>query len=136
MNTVNLESKIIALPKLEDDRGNLSFLQNFDQIPFEIKRLYWIYDVPSGESRGGHAYYKLEELIIALSGSFDVVADDGTKKEKYHLNSSNQGCYIPMLFWREIKNFSTNAIALIVSSREYNANDYIYDYNVFKNITK
>ena len=131
MNRKKIESKIISLPKIHDYRGNLSFLQNLDQIPFEIKRVYWIYDVPSGECRGGHAYYQLEEVIIALTGSFDISVNNGSVKITYQLNASNKACYIPNLYWRQIENFSTNAMALIIASKEFDKDDYIYNHNDF-----
>ena len=104
--------RIIELPKFLDARGNLSFAQNNTHIPFEIKRTYWLYDVPGGESRGGHAYRETEEFVIALSGSFDVIVDDGKEKKTFHLNRSYYGLYIPKGMWREIDNFSTNSLAL------------------------
>ena len=122
---------IIDLPKFLDARGNLSFAQNNTQIPFEIKRTYWLYDVPGGESRGGHAYRETEEFVIALSGSFDVIVDDGREKMTYHLNRSYYGLYIPKGMWREMDNFSTNSLALEFASTNYNPEDYIRDYNEF-----
>lgn len=124
-------TKIIQLPKIMDPRGNLSFFENHDQIPFEIKRSYWIYDVPGGETRGGHAYKNNKEFIIALSGSFDVVINDGTKEKTYSLNRSYMGLYVPKLCWREMNNFSTNSLALIVASEEFDENDYIRSYDEF-----
>jgi dTDP-4-dehydrorhamnose 3,5-epimerase-like enzyme len=123
--------KIINLPKIPDKRGNLSFFENNNQIPFEIRRTYWIYDVPGGESRGGHAYKENEEFIVALSGSFDVVLDNGKEKTTYSLNRSYYGLYVPKMYWREMNNFSTNSLALIVSCTEYNKNDYIRNYEEF-----
>jgi hypothetical protein len=123
--------KIIRLPKILDKRGNLSFFENNHQIPFIIKRTYWIYDVPGGESRGGHAYRVNEEFIVALSGGFDVILDDGCEKQMFSLNRSYYGLYIPKMYWREINNFSTNSLALIVSCTEYDENDYIRDYEKF-----
>ena len=123
--------RIIELPKFLDERGNLSFAENYKQIPFEIKRTYWIYDVPGGESRGGHAFRKNHEFIIALSGSFDVVVDDGTQKMTFTLNRSYYGLYVPAGLWREMINFSTNSLALEFGSTHYDPNDYIRDYNVF-----
>jgi oxalate decarboxylase/phosphoglucose isomerase-like protein (cupin superfamily) len=123
--------KIINLPKILDKRGNLSFFENNSQIPFEIKRTYWIYDVPGGEARGGHAYKKNEEYIVALSGSFDVVLDNGHEKITYSLNRSYYGLYVPKMYWREMTNFSTNSLALIVSCTEYDENDYMRDYDQF-----
>ena len=133
--TVN-DCKIIDLPKFLDARGNLSFAENFKQIPFEIKRTYWLYDVPGGESRGGHAYYKNEELIIALSGSFDVVLDDGKERKVFSLNRSYYGLYVPKGLWREMENFSTNALALEFASTHYDESDYIYDYEQFQKIKR
>ncbi|MEJ7914398.1 MAG: FdtA/QdtA family cupin domain-containing protein [Chitinophagaceae bacterium] len=128
--------QIIQLPKFLDERGNLSFLENEAQIPFVIKRTYWIYDVPGGEQRGGHAYKSLQEFIIALSGSFDVVLDDGKNKKVFSLNRSYIGLYVPRLIWRHMENFSTNSLALIVSDEVYDADQYIRDYNDFVQIKK
>ena len=125
------EVKIIELPKFLDARGNLSFAQNNTHIPFEIKRTYWLYDVPGGESRGGHAYRETEEFVIALSGSLDVIVDDGKEKKTFHLNRSYYGLYIPKGMWREMDNFSTNSLALEFASTSYNPEDYIRDYNEF-----
>ena len=107
--------QLINLPKILDPRGNLSFIEESNQIPFEIKRIYWIYDVPGGEFRGSHAFKKTQELIIALSGSFDVVLHDGIKEIRYSLNRSYYGLYIPNMVWRKIENFSTNSLALILA---------------------
>src|SRR5437899_2130116 len=107
--------KLIDLPKVLDDRGNLSFFENNKQIPFEIKRTYWIYDVPGGELRGGHAFKKQQEFIVALSGSFDIVIHDGLGEKKISLNRSYNGIYLPNMLWRRLENFSTNSLALIVS---------------------
>lgn len=123
--------QIIKLPKFLDARGNLSFVEQENHIPFRIKRTYWLYDVPGGESRGGHAYKENQEFIVALSGSFDVVLDDGIKKKVFTLNRSYYGLYVPKGLWREMENFSTNSLALIISSTDYDANDYIRDYSVF-----
>ena len=125
------QPKIFELPKFLDARGNLSFAQNNTHIPFEIKRTYWLYDVPGGESRGGHAYRETEEFVIALSGSFDVIVDDGKEKKTFHLNRSYYGLYIPKGMWREMDNFSTNSLALEFASTKYNPEDYIRDYNEF-----
>lgn len=122
---------MIELPKLLDERGNLSFAENFKQIPFEIKRTYWLYDVPGGEKRGGHAYQKNEEFIIALSGSFDVVLDDGKERKVFSLNRSYYGLYVPKGLWREMQNFSTNAVALEFGSTNYDESDYVYEYDQF-----
>ena len=128
--------KIIELPKIVDPRGNLSFFEGDNQIPFEIKRTYWIYDVPGGEVRGSHAFREQKEFIIALSGSFVVVLHDGVKEIKYSLNRSYYGLYVPNIFWRKIENFSTNSLALIVSDMEYNENDYVRDFDEFLKIKK
>lgn len=125
--------RIIELPKFLDKRGNLSFIEEFKQIPFKIERTYWIYDVPGGEHRGGHAYRENEEFIVALSGSFDVVLDDGINKTTYSLNRSYYGLYVPKGIWREMNNFSTNSLALILASTPYSQDDYIRDYQEFKN---
>lgn len=130
------DCKIVSLPKFLDARGNLSFVQNTTHIPFSIKRVYWVYDVPGGECRGGHAYIQNEEFIIALSGSMDVVVDDGSQKKTYSLNRSYFGLYIPRGLWREMNNFSTNAVALELASTEYNPSDYVMDYNKFLNLKK
>lgn len=122
---------IIQLPKFLDTRGNLSFIEQMNHIPFKIKRTYWLYDVPGGETRGGHAYKENEEFIVALSGSFDVILDDGREKKAYTLNRSYYGLYVPKGFWREMENFSTNSFAMILSSTDYNPNDYIRDYDEF-----
>ncbi len=127
---------LINLPKFPDERGNLSFLENNNQIPFEIKRVHWIYDVPGGEARGGLAYRETEEFIIALSGSFDVEIDDGIQRKKYSLNRSYNGVLVPKGTWREVNNFSTNSVALIVASTSYDPNDSIRDYDEFLNFSK
>lgn len=117
----------IALPKILDERGNLSFLQNNTHIPFEIKRTYWIYDVPGGEQRGGHAFKEQQELIIAISGSFDVRVFDGEQEQVFSLNRSYYGLYVPAGIWRQMEDFSTNSLALVVSSTPYSEDDYIRD---------
>ncbi|MFC6098074.1 FdtA/QdtA family cupin domain-containing protein [Flavobacterium qiangtangense] len=124
--------KIINLPKIVDKRGNLSFFESPRQLPFEIARTYWIYDVPGGETRGSHAFKEQNEFIIALSGSFDIVLHDGEKEEKFSLNRSYYGLYIPKMFWRRLENFSTNSLALIVSDKHFNEADYIRDFDEFK----
>lgn len=126
--------KIIELPKIEDKRGNLSFYESLNHIPFEIKRTYWIYDVPGGQKRGGHAFKHQHEFIIALSGSFDVTLNDGTFEKIYSLNRSYYGLYVPNMIWREMSNFSTNSLALIVSSSNYSDSDYIRDYDLFQKL--
>ncbi|MBO5629362.1 MAG: WxcM-like domain-containing protein [Aeriscardovia sp.] len=123
--------KIINLPKFLDARGNLSFVEQENHIPFAIRRTYWLYDVPGGECRGGHAYRENEEFIVALSGGFDVILDDGTEKKIFTLNRSYYGLYVPKGLWREMDNFSTNSLAMILSSTNYDANDYVRDYYEF-----
>lgn len=123
--------RIIELPKFLDKRGNLSFIEEFKHIPFKIERTYWIYDVPGGEERGGHAYKENEEFIVALSGSFDVVLDNGTEKLKFSLNRSYYGLYVPKGWWRMMDNFSTNSLAMIMASIPYCQTDYIRDYKEF-----
>ena len=122
---------IIELPRFLDARGNLSFVEQNNHIPFEIKRTYWIYDVPGGEERGGHAFRQNEEFIVALSGAFDVVVDDGQQKKTFTLNRSYYGLYVPNGLWREMKNFSTNSFALEFGSTHYNKADYIRSYDEF-----
>lgn len=123
---------IIDLPKILDDRGNLTFIQEYDHLPFKIERVYWIYDVPGGEIRGGHAYRELYEIIIALSGSFDVVVNDGESEKVYSLNRSYYGLYVPKMIWRRLENFSTNSLALIVANNPFDKGDYIRDYDTYK----
>ena len=130
MNTEN-KARIIELPKITDPRGNLSFFENNNQLPFEIKRSYWIYDVPGGENRGGHAFREAHEFIVALSGSFNVILDDGNGKKTYALNRSYYGLYVPPMCWREMIEFSTNSLALVVTSTNFSEEDYIRDYNEF-----
>ena len=127
---------IINLPKFLDERGNLSFIEEEKHIPFKIARSYWIYDVPGGEIRGGHAYKENQEFIIALSGSFDVILDNGEEKQIFHLNRSYYGLYIPKGWWRSMENFSTNSLALVVASTMYNKEDYIYDYEELKKMKR
>lgn len=128
--------KIIELPKFLDARGNLSFAENYKQIPFEIKRTYWIYDVPGGEDRGGHAFKENEEVVIALSGAFDVVVDDGERQKKFVLNRSYYGLYVPAGLWRTMENFSTNSFALEFGSVKYSVDDYIREYDEFLKLKK
>lgn len=127
-----MEPALINLPKFLDPRGNLSFIEEDTHLPFKIKRVYWIYDVPGGEHRGGHAFHETEELIIALSGSFDVVLHDGVQEYRYLLNRSYNGVYVPIMYWRMMENFSTNSLALVIASSDYSERDYIRDFNVFK----
>lgn len=124
---------LIRLPKITDVRGNLSFIEEENCIPFKIERSFWIYDVPGGEERGGHAYKETEEFIIALSGSFDVAVDDGRGNvQTFQLNRSYYGLYVPKMMWRQMANFSTNSVAMVLTSTPYNANDYVRDYEVFR----
>ncbi len=122
---------IIDLPKIEDPRGNLSIIEDEKNIPFKIERTYWIYDVPGGQMRGGHAFKKQQELIVALSGSFDVIVDDGKEKQTFSLNRSYYGLYVPAGFWRQMQNFSTNSLALVLSSTQFSEGDYVRDYQEF-----
>lgn len=126
--------KKISLPKILDDRGNLSFFENDHQIPFQIQRVYWIYDVPGGESRGGHAYKDLQEVIIALSGSFNVVLNDGFTEQVFTLNRSYDALYVPKLIWRQMENFSTNSLAFIATDFDYKEDQYIRDFEIYKQI--
>lgn len=129
---MNVEDvKLIELPKFNDPRGNLSFVEQLTHIPFEIKRTYWIYDVPGGERRGGHAFRHNQEFIIALSGAFDVLVGDGVNIRRFSLNRSYYGLYIPAGLWREMTNFSTNSLALEFGSIHYDRSDYIEDNDVF-----
>lgn len=127
------DCKLIDLPKFLDRRGNLSVVEELQHIPFEIKRVFWIYDVPGDSQRGEHAYRNTEEFIIALSGSFDVVLEDKNgHKQLFHLNRSYYGVYVPKMIWRRMENFSTNSLALVVTNTEYDSHDYIRDYKEFK----
>ena len=134
MSVMLKEPTIINLPKIQDPRGNLSFFEHPNQIPFEIKRTYWIYDVPNGETRGGHSFIKQNEFILALSGSFELVTNDGNEEKVYFLNRSHIGVFIPKLIWREMRNFSTNSLALIVSDQFFDKDDYIRNFDTFKTL--
>ncbi len=125
--------RIIELPKIPDPRGNLSFIEEYNHIPFKIERTYWIYDVPGGQIRGGHAFKEQQELVVALSGSFDVVINDGATQNRFHLNRSYFGLYIPNGLWREMDNFSTNSVVLVLSSTLFDEADYIRDFSEFLN---
>ncbi len=127
---------LIEFPKIPDDRGNLSFIEQLNHLPFEIARAYWIYDVPGGESRGSHAYQEMEECIIALSGSFDVLVDDGMAQKMVTLNRAYYGLYIPKMIWRRMHNFSTNSVALVLASLPYNPDDYIRDYKKYLSLQR
>lgn len=128
------QPKLINLPKFLDLRGNLSFIEEDNQLPFKIRRVYWIYDVPGGQHRGGHAFRETEELIVALSGSFDVVLHDGRIETRFSLNRSYNGIYVPKMIWRMLENFSTNSLALIIASTDYHESDYIREFEKFKQI--
>jgi hypothetical protein len=123
--------KIFTLPKISDRRGNLTFIENSDQIPFDIERVYYLYDVPGGSKRGGHAHRALHQLIVAISGSFDVLLDDGTSKRRYHLNRSYYGLYICPMIWRELDNFSSGSVCMVLASNRYDESDYLRDYKEF-----
>lgn len=124
-------NKIVNLPKINDQRGNLTFIEGDKHIPFAIKRVFYLYDVPGGESRAGHALKKCHQFVIAASGSFDVILDDGAKKERFQLNRSYYGLYIPPLTWREIENFSSGSVCLVMASEPYDEHDYYRDYEKF-----
>jgi hypothetical protein len=134
MKSENIQ--IINLPKILDRRGNLSFIESENHIPFKIERCHWIYDVPGGECRGGHAYRTNREFIVALSGSFDVVLNDGREEKVFHLNRSYYGLYVPAMVWRQMENFSTNSLALVAASSGFDRDDYIYDYEDFKRLAR
>ena len=128
------DCRIVNFPKVTDYRGNLSFIEENNQIPFQIKRVYYLYDVPSGATRGGHAHKALHQVVIALSGSFDVILDDGIRKRSFFLNRPHYGLYIPPKVWRELENFSSNSVALSLVSEVYDESDYIRDYDAFKSL--
>jgi dTDP-4-dehydrorhamnose 3,5-epimerase-like enzyme len=134
MNKVELQlaSSLIDLPKIEDPRGNLTFIESGRHIPFDIKRVYYLYDVPGGAVRAGHAHKELHQFLIAMSGSFDVLLDDGFQKKKYHLNRSYYGLYIPPMIWREINNFSSGSVCMALASDFYYEEDYYRNYEDFK----
>src|SRR5215207_8482325 len=123
--------RIVQLPRITDPRGNLTFIEAPQHIPFEIKRVYYLYDVPGGETRGGHAHRQLQQLIIAASGSFDVVLDDGYERTSFSLNRSYYGLYVPRLIWRELENFSSGSVCLVLASELYDEADYYRDYDAF-----
>lgn len=125
------DCKIIELPKIADPRGNLSFIEGGQHIPFDIKRVYYLYDVPGGSDRGSHAHKKLHQFIVAISGSFDVVLDDGQRKHRFHLNRSYYGLYVCPMMWRDLDNFSSGAVCMVLASEHYDEADYIRVYNQF-----
>lgn len=128
--------RIINLPKIADVRGNLTFIESKKHIPFKIERVYYLYDVPGGESRGGHAHKTLHQFIIAASGSFDVILDDGFNKKRFFLNRSYYGLYLPSMIWREIENFSSGSVCVVLASDYFDENDYIRDYSTFKEFVR
>ncbi|MBN1970706.1 MAG: WxcM-like domain-containing protein [Candidatus Delongbacteria bacterium] len=128
------DCKIIELPRIQDHRGNLSFVESSEHVPFDIKRVYYLYDVPGGSERGGHAHKHLQQLIIAMSGSFDVIVDDGNEKKVFHLNRSYYGLLMPIMIWRELNNFSSGAVCMVLASEKYEESDYIRDYEIFKSL--
>ena len=125
------ECRIIDLPKINDPRGNLTFIEGGRHVPFEIKRVYYLYDVPGGAERGGHAHRALHEFIIAMSGSFDVILDDGTQKKRFHLNRSYFGLYVCPMIWRELDNFSSGSVCMVLASNFYDESDYYRNYDEF-----
>ncbi|GBU08443.1 hypothetical protein AwDysgo_17740 [Bacteroidales bacterium] len=130
------DMKVIDLPKLLDARGNLSFIEEQAHIPFKMERIYWIYDVPGGEIRGSHAFREQQELIVALSGSFDIVLHNGYKEYKFTLNRSYTGLYVPNMLWRRMENFSTNAVCMVLASTVYTESDYIREFDEFLDAIK
>jgi dTDP-4-dehydrorhamnose 3,5-epimerase-like enzyme len=129
------DCRLIDLPKISDPRGNLSFIEGGRHIPFDIKRVYYLYDVPGGSDRGSHAHKTLHQFIVAMSGSFDVVLDDGKEKRRFHLNRSYNGLYVSPMMWRDLDNFSSGAVCMVLASAHYNEADYIRDYSEFISIT-
>lgn len=125
------QARIIELPKISDPRGNLTFIEANRHVPFDIRRVYYLYDVPGGETRGGHAHKDLEQVIIATSGSFDVVLDDGRERRRFFLNRSYYGLYVPRLVWRELENFSSGSVCLVLASQPYEEADYFREYADF-----
>lgn len=130
------DCRIIDLPRVQDPRGNLTFIEGGRHIPFEVARVYYLYDVPGGAERGGHAHVKLEEFIIAMSGSFDVILSDGKAKQRFHLNRSFFGLYIPSMVFRELDNFSSGSVCMVLASRLFDESDYIRDYRTFLRAVK
>lgn len=134
---MGLESaRIVELPKVADERGNLTFVESSKHVPFDIRRVYYLYDVPGGETRGGHAHRKLEQFIIAASGSFRVVLDDGTQRKSFFLNRSYYGLFIPRMTWRELEDFSSGSVCLVLASEHYDESDYFREYDEFAKAAK
>lgn len=123
--------RLVALPKIEDRKGNLTFIEGGAHIPFDIKRVYYLYDVPGGTDRGAHAHLQLEQLLIAISGSFDVLLDDGRTKQEFHLDRAHVGLYVPPMYWRELANFTTGSVCLVLASAPYTESDYVRNYASF-----
>lgn len=130
------DCKIIELPKISEPRGNLTFIEGNRHIPFDIRRVYYLYDVPGGAERGGHAHKALNQLIIAMSGSFDVILDEGGEKKRFHLNRSYQGLYVCPMIWRELDNFSSGSVCMVLASNIYEESDYYRDYNEYLAVIK
>lgn len=126
---------LVGFPRVEDPRGNLSFVEGMHHVPFDIARVYWLYDVPGGAERGGHAHRELEQIIIAMSGSFDVTLDDGAISQRFHLNRSYAGLYVPRMIWREIDNFSSGSVCMVLASAPYAESDYLRDHAEFRRAT-
>jgi dTDP-4-dehydrorhamnose 3,5-epimerase-like enzyme len=130
------DAKVIPLPKISNSKGSISIIENFNQIPFEVNRVYYLYDIPSGSERGGHAHRELRQLIVAASGSFEIILDDGNERNSIFLNRPNMGLLLPPGLWRELSNFSSGSICLVLASHEYLESDYIRNYNDFKKFKK
>lgn len=131
----NKHCRLIELPRINDPRGNLTFIEGGRHIPFDIRRVYYLYDVPGGATRAGHGHRKLQQVIIAMSGSFDVTLDDGAQRQVYHLNRSYSGLYVPAMMWREINNFSSGSVCMVLASELYDESDYYYNYDDFRRAT-
>ena len=130
------DCKLIELPKIQDHRGNLTFLEGGRHVPFDIKRVYYLYDVPGGAARAAHGHKALHQLMIAMSGSFDITLDDGREKKVFHLNRSYNGLYIPPMMWRDLDNFSSGAVCMVLASEYYDENDYYRDYHEFMTVAR